>query len=234
MLTLISYNVMFTDIILQERHTALIKILRYNNPDVICLQEVLASVVPWFIQLLADLYTPIIFELLPIGRHYGELIFVKKEIQQISFECVPLPSKMGRALQHAEFKKGSEIFHVVTFHLESMNCSKVRRTQLELMWTRFSSLPNVIYCGDTNMTAKEKYVLPDNVYDSWEEIDQEIGTFTYHSHRYWDGNRQQRYDKVWISNDLKLVGFGVIGSKPLKELGGKWISDHDGLYVCVN
>ncbi len=233
MLTLISYNVMFNDILLEERHQALVVLLRKNLPDVICLQEVRSDAVSWFYCSLKDLYSSATSGLCPTGRDYGELIFIKKGIKQVSFECIPLPSKMGRALQHVKIKKGTEKYHIVTFHLESMNCSKVRRTQLDVLWQSVGQSSHLICCGDTNITTREKYMLSGNMRDAWEETDGKIGEFTYYSHRYWGGDRRQRYDKIWLSDDLQLTGFGVLGNKPLKELGNEWISDHDGLYLCV-
>ncbi len=90
-------------------------------------------------------------------------------------------------------------------------------------------MPNVICCGDTNQTITEKYDIPNNFSDAWEQTDGKIGKYTYFSGRFWDGDRKQRYDKIWFSNDLKLCGFGALGNKPIA--GGIWISDHDGLYA---
>ncbi|KKM46567.1 hypothetical protein LCGC14_1559670 [marine sediment metagenome] len=227
MLSVISYNVMFNNVYIQERHNALLALLKKNSADIICLQEVLTELVEWFSINLSG-YSPVMDILQPTGRAYGELVFVKNGIIPVMYECVPLSGKMGRALQHVEIKKDQVTYNVVTFHLESMNCSKVRRSQLETMWKHIAHLPNVICCGDTNQTGKELYTVPNNILDAWEQTNGKIGEYTYYSSRFWDGDRKQRYDKVWYSNDFTVAGFGILGNKPIAQ--GIWISDHDGLY----
>lgn len=216
---------MFNNILLEERHTVLIKLLKRNNPDIICLQEVLAPLTDWFIAEL-DGYLPMSKVLLPQGRPYGEMIFVRKDITALSTDWIPLPSKMGRALLHVKVKKAGKVWNIITFHLESLNCRKVRREQLAILWSTVANLQNVICCGDTNQTAKEVCVLPDNILDAWENTDHEIGEYTYFGHRYWGSSAKQRYDKVWYTNDLELVGFGIIGNN---KIGKVWVSDHDGI-----
>ena len=222
---------MFNEEHFAERHGALIELLRENAVDVVCLQEVLTPMVQVLITALGDIYTPVLYELQPAGRQYGELIFVSKDIQVLSYQCISLDGKMGRALQHTELQKDGVSYNVATFHLESMNCQKVRREQLKKIWSHCDSLSNVICVGDTNQTAKEQCVIPSNYLDAWEQTNGEIGEYTYYSGRFWDGDRKQRYDKVWFSNDLELLGFGVLGNKPVVD--GVWISDHDGLYCLL-
>jgi endonuclease/exonuclease/phosphatase family metal-dependent hydrolase len=229
MLSVISYNVMFNEEYLEQRHTTLLALIRDNATDVVCLQEVLEQVVDWFIGNLADIYTPVATKLQPLGRAYGELVFIKTEIATaVSYQCLELDGKMGRALQHVEVKKDNVLYNIMTFHLESMNCSKVRREQLDKIWLYASRLPNVVCCGDTNQTAKEKVQIPINFLDAWKQTDGRIGEYTYYSGRFWDGDRKQRYDKAWYSDDLQLLGFGVLGNKPIAK--NVWLSDHDGLY----
>ena len=232
MLSVISYNVMFNEEYLEQRHKALLKLLKDTSADVICLQEVLAPLVDWFVRELADIYTPVITKLQPAGKSYGELIFVKTETTSaLEYQCLDLGGKMGRALQHVKVEHNKVIYNVMTFHLESMNCKKVRREQLSKIWDYADDLTNVICCGDTNQTDKETSDLPDNVCDAWKQTDRKIGEYTYYSGRFWDGDRKQRYDKVWYSNDLTLCGFGILGNKPITK--GVWISDHDGLYALL-
>jgi endonuclease/exonuclease/phosphatase family metal-dependent hydrolase len=233
MLTVITFNVMFNDILLRERHRALIALLMKNAPDVICLQEVRKDLVPWFIESLSEQYQPVIFDLQPVHRKYGELLFTKHNIEALLFECIPLPSKMERALQYVKIRKDTEIWNVITLHLESLNCSRVRQQQLKIIWENYSDLSHTIFCGDTNMKESEKCDLPENIADAWDKTTKEIGKYTYYSNRYWDGNRKQRYDRIWLTNDIELDSFGLLGDKPLRGLRNKWISDHDGLYVSL-
>ena len=228
MLSVISYNVMFNQEHFIQRHKALLTLIRRNQADIVCLQEVLAEVVELLIDNLADIYTPAMTKLLPNGRAYGELVFVKKGITTLTHQYITLGGKMGRTLQHTEIEKDNVIYNIMTFHLESMNCRKVRREQLAKIWKHCSDLTNIVCVGDTNQTSKELYEIPDNVFDAWEQTDGEIGEYTYYSGRFWDGDRKQRYDKAWYTNDLQLAGFGVLGNKPIAE--NVWISDHDGLY----
>lgn len=219
---------MFNQEHFETRHKALLSLVRVNNADVVCLQEVLSPIVDWLVEMLKDMYSPVITKLQPLGRSYGELIFVKNGLDALEYNCVDLEGKMGRALQHVKVSKDNVIYSVMTFHLESMNCQKVRRMQLAKICLYIKELDNVICCGDTNQTAKEECKLSDNILDAWEQTDGKLGEHTYYSGRFWDGDRKHRYDKIWYSDDLSLAGFGVLGNNPIAQ--DIWISDHDGLY----
>lgn len=228
MLQVINYNVMFNPEYLPYRHKALIKLLNANKADVVCLQEVRTELVSWFIDKLAPNYIPVNKELLPIGRAYGEMIFIGTNVKLLSSDCFALESKMGRALLHAEIQRGSTIYNIITFHFESLNCKKYRQQQICTLWLRTVGLPNVICCGDTNMTDAEQYQIPANFLDAWKQTDKKTGEYTYYGDRFWGNQSKQRYDKMWYSNTLQLDGFGILGNKPIGP--GVWISDHDGLY----
>lgn len=233
MLSLISYNIMMDPPHFVERHVNLCKLLLSLTVDVICLQEVRMDVLPLLLEQLSVKYTPVNSSLQPTDRMYGEIILTRNSISQIAYSCHPLQSKQGRALQHAIVEKDNVRYNVITFHLESMNCQKIRRGQMKELWELTKNMKNVIACGDTNLTAKETthkdFNIPDNFIDVWEEL-KTPDEFTYYSGRFWDGDRKQRYDRVWISADLFPSSFGVVGHKPFNV----WISDHDGLYFTCS
>lgn len=226
---------MFNDIILQERHHVLVALLAKNNPDVICLQEVLSKLTGWFILSLEPKgYIPVCSTLVPSHRTYGELIFVRKEMVVLKYAHVPLPSIMGRQLFHAQIYFNSVVYNIVTFHLESMNNAKRRGEQLGILWERFGNLPNAIFCGDSNLKEGEEDRAPKNVYDVYSHTEGDIGKYTYWGYRYWDNEMKERYDRMWCSKNISVRSFGVLGNDPIESLQDKWISDHDGLIVTLD
>ena len=229
MFSITSYNVMFNDIILKERHNALMALLLKNKTDVICLQEVLGELVPWFITMLSADYRPVKPTLIPEARRYGEMIFVKHGIEILDDNQIQLESNMGRHLNHVCVEKEGIVYNIVTFHFESLNSKNIRARQRAVMWDKFQNLDNCIYCGDTNMKSTEELDLPERVLDAWEQTEGDAGEWTYWGHRYWENTVKERYDRIWYSRDLTLVGFGVLGNNPIQELDDYWISDHDGL-----
>lgn len=220
---------MFNEEYFEQRHNALLALIAANSVDVVCLQEVRAEVVDSFNKILGAIYRPVSTTLQPPNRLYGEMIYVKKELEICSFNVINLQGKMGRHLLHAIIKKNNILFNVATFHLESMNCKKVRREQLGVIWKYLSGRQKVVCCGDTNQTDKENYTVNESFYDVWKKTDRKVGKYTYYSKRFWDGDRKNRYDKFWVSNDIETLSFGILGNTPISK--GVWISDHDGLYA---
>jgi len=98
MLTVISFNIMFNDILLIERHYVLIVLLLKNNEDVICLQEVLKDLSEFLVIHLKPMYKCVCETILPKDREYGEMIFVKKDLQILDVNYTKLYSKMNRYL----------------------------------------------------------------------------------------------------------------------------------------
>lgn len=236
MVSVISYNIMMDQDYFVERHMALVELLVSTPVDVVCLQEVRYDILPILLSTLSKVYTPAIKQLQPQGRPYGEIIFTGKNVSQIAFECIPFnEGKQGRAVQHLKVEKDSTEFNIYTFHLESMNCQKIRRGQMEQLWDIVKNTENAVMCGDTNLTAKETthkdYYIPTWISDAWEETGQTIGEHTYYSGRFWDGDRRQRYDRVWITKDLYTTAFGILGEKQFEK--DVWISDHNGLFINV-
>ena len=226
MITILSYNVMFNDIHLKERHNELVQLVKKFSPDVICLQEVLASYVDFFLDHFTN-YTPVFETLMPKKREYGELILVRHDWTISHKECLPLTSIMGRSLLHCEISNGVKIYNVVTFHLESMHIKEFREEQLKTMWKVYGGLPNAIFCGDTNLTESESDGLPKGISDLWKVIGGPKST--YFGNRFWGKKNAERYDRVFFK-DLEAFSFRTIGYNPF-EIGGKdvWISDHDGI-----
>jgi len=228
MLVIVSYNVMMDNYYLPERYEALISLLLRHSIDVICLQEVRADYVDWFIKKLKKRYYPLSSVLLPKHREYGEMVF--NQYCHILYDCIPLDSKMSRVLHHVNIGK----YNIVTFHLESLSINaETRKRQLSTLWNLVSKLPNVICCGDTNQCNDEMVDLPRCFVDAWEQAaikGMKPSKYTYYGGRYWNKpTDNQRYDKVWYSNDTDLVNYSTIGGKSIRE--GVWISDHDGI-IC--
>lgn len=218
---------MFNNILLEKRHRQLVILLRHNNADVICLQEVLYGVVDFLIKSLEKNYVVVNDDL--GNRNYGELIFIKKGLKICDKKIIKLPSEQKRALQHVQISKENTIYNIVTFHLESGYYKhKKRSLQLRTLWLNFADLKNIILCGDTNLTEIETSNQPKHILDAWERTNGDIGRFTYYANRFWKSNNKQRYDRIWFSDKLTLTDFGILGSSSFNKC---WISDHNGLFA---
>lgn len=226
MITVLSYNVMFNDIHLHERHKRLVELVKKMSPDVICLQEVLREKVEFFLDNFSD-YQPAFEWLMPRERQYGELILVKWAFKIEHRECLPLNSVMGRALLHVRISRGAEQWNIVTFHLES-GLSEIRQDQLQQMWRVYGALPRTIFCGDTNLRETEADCLPKRIYDLWKSIGGP--KITYEAARFWGKKGQQRYDRFYFTNDLEPYSFKTVGYHPFQFVSTDvWISDHDAI-----
>lgn len=231
MITVLSYNVMFNDIHLHERHKRLVELVKKLSPDVICLQEVLKDKVEFFLDNFSD-YQPVFESLMPKERQYGELMLVKWGFKVEHRECLPLNSLMGRALLHARISRDSQQWNIITGHLESC-LAEVRKDQLEQLWRVYGNLPRVIFCGDTNLRETESDCRPKRIRDLWTTIGGP--KITYDAARFWGKKGKERYDRFFFSDDLEAISFRGVGYNPF-ELAGKdvWISDHDAIIGQFN
>jgi len=219
-----TFNIMMNDIFFSERLFLLIQMIKLNNIDIICLQEVCQV----SLQQLLKISNYKIYH--KSSCQYFNIIMVKTDIVVACHSIVKLNSKMGRTLNHLQILFNDKIYNIITFHLESLNCKKIRSQQIIEMWRFTSKLDNVICCGDTNQRVDENSHIPENFNDAWLQTQQTCGEHTYYASRYFGKSNKERYDKVYYSNDLELKSFGIVGDKCINNI---YISDHDGIIVKV-
>ena len=217
---LISWNIFFNIDNLEWRTRQICKKLLEHDADIICLQEV--SYFSWVIikELLCDKYTSAFespYKNNSGVRTFGEVILSKIEIVNKGF--YKLDSLQGRTCSWIDIGRN---IRVSTAHLESLKDKKdkdKRQRQMEMIKEHNTAL-TWIWIGDSNLGKGEK----NEMYES--------GIDTYHANRFNEKlNCSYEYDKVWISEDLRIKDFRVIGNEKVDD---KWLSDHDGILVEVD
>lgn len=132
-------------------------------PDVICLQEVTPSSLPFFLQsswLRRNGY----FISDPDGRtlnSYGVVMFVSNSLPLESFKMVSLPSEMDRSGLVATFfnpeQKPDTLFEICTVHLESLGTAPYRKKQLEMLVKELQPSPSAFILGDFNFGSRHSF-----------------------------------------------------------------------------
>jgi len=217
---IISWNIFFNIDNLEWRTRQICKKLLEYDADIICLQEV--SYFSWVIikELLCNTYTSAFespYKNNSGVRTFGEVILSKIKIVDKGF--YKLDSLQGRTCSWIDI--GLNI-RISTSHLESLKEKKYkekRQRQMEMIKEHNKHL-TWIWIGDSNLKKGEK----NEMYDS--------GINTYHANRFNEKlNYSYEYDKVWVSDDLRIKDFRVIGNEKVED---KWLSDHDGILVEIN
>ena len=167
---ILSLNIWFDVFLREKRYAAIHTALRNLSPDVCCFQEV----IPQFLDELSsnnwindyDISLESINEIKV--NSYGTLILVKKKYNA-SFQYYPFNhSEMGRSLNCATITTNSEDDNdktsikattttIATCHLESLNNSDMRKSQLEQIHELFNTVTfqtnHIIINGDFNFDS---------------------------------------------------------------------------------
>lgn len=201
-------------------------------PDVLLLQEVTRTT---YHAVLKPHLRAAGYQLLPEevpDRSYYELIAVRAPWAVRRHESEPLwKTQYGRWLHHAEIERQGETMTVWTAHLDSgpePGTSARRRAQALDIAQRLES--RSLFAGDTNLRDREWVEVKErvDVRDAWTEGgEQPDARFTWAS-----GPRKARFDRAWLSSDLELLDFELIGDAEVTGLGVP-PSDHRGLRFRV-
>jgi endonuclease/exonuclease/phosphatase family metal-dependent hydrolase len=140
---ILTWNIDNDLINISERVLGIVDLLRSQDPDIICLQEVTKVVYDILINKLVDY----IFTEYNNERSYTTIMAIKRGIDsQTSTSNIQLTSTMNREA----IVYGTENLCIVTFHLESGPVNKqVRRLQINQILQSLND-DKVILCGDTN------------------------------------------------------------------------------------
>lgn len=242
-LSVVSYNIWFDETDRNVRFDALLSLIKSNNPDIICLQEVVPEIYNLLkIQLSEYKY----FFPKQIKYRYGCVIFSKYIIENEYDHYYP-NSKMGRNLLAVNIKYNSSInITIATSHFESLfdetNSNNVKLEQYMYAQNILNKLYDdgypVILCSDTNILSnEEKYFFTDSrwndvFYDTSNDVSYE--TYTYDT----------KENKNLITRNIKEIrsridrimyrgGMTIKSSyyKLLRGIDGIEPSDHFGLFT---
>ena len=154
-ISILTFNVWFSEYYRNERIKEIIRIIMENKPTIICLQEVINETLSIILEndFIKKNYETSIKEL---NRVYGELILYSKKTKvNISNIHRFSLTRMERHINHIELELGSKKLNIITAHLESdFKYEWIKLNQLEEMLLNFTKNKNVIYAGDTNMSNK--------------------------------------------------------------------------------
>jgi endonuclease/exonuclease/phosphatase family metal-dependent hydrolase len=242
-LSVATYNRWFNPYMEKDRTDILTRILRLNEFDFICLQEVTSFLLTELMnqQWVRDNY--ILSNADPdnfVPPKYGNIMLVKRRWSQafVEFRKHLLPSRMERTLLVARFKTPDGYMDFATTHLESLNNPHIRAEQLEECF-KVLGTNQAVLCGDFNFSDDHiKHALENDElmkHTEWIDLDPK-GVPT--------GTPMREEDKAPTEQVIgrtdrfmfyKCSGYGLrhLGKEPF--IPGVYISDHIGLccYVTV-
>jgi endonuclease/exonuclease/phosphatase family metal-dependent hydrolase len=249
-LKFVTYNIWFGDLHCDVRWQALADLVRDIDPDFICFQEATKPFLnviqnqPWVREkyLMSDYHGSTF-------ASYGVVLLSKYPCKKL--EIHPYPSTMYRSLLIGTFDINGQEVAVATAHLESLDMSHFRRTQLILASELLAKFDHAFFMGDFNFDATTnfndpnepvlennniRYYMPQFV-DTWQNLhpDQLGATFdTTTNLMVMNSKRKKivRYDRILVkSSNWKPVSIEVIGNKEVTKIGDQSVfpSDHFGL-----
>lgn len=224
---IVTYNVMFNDIVRNKRTDLLLYLLQNLDADIVCLQEVTDS-----LKVRLETLPYNIIDMTP-ERRYREIVLYKNKYKILTKNVFHLYSNMERVINKITFIDNDNIFDCITFHLESLDSSYIRKYQIETLLRIIDKKIPCIVLGDTNLKKGENGLefYDKSFIDVWKFIGEPCrGEITSHGNRYFGTNVEERYDRVWVTRDsgMKISSFTLLGRKPVENV---WISDHDGIMV---
>jgi endonuclease/exonuclease/phosphatase family metal-dependent hydrolase len=158
-LKILTYNIWFESICMQQRMEAIGSIIEYEQPDIICLQEVTEDSLNLIHK---SKWIQSYYMTQPSLAPYFTLIFTR--FQPLHSFRLPFISEMARDLLtfiiSIPTSKGIEYLTIATSHLESEYRRKAsRRHQLESAFKFLSfesqTTSTGIFCGDMNLVGSE-------------------------------------------------------------------------------
>eukprot|EP00727_Mastigamoeba_balamuthi_P012540 m51a1_g7909 putative endonuclease exonuclease phosphatase family protein (898) ;mRNA; r:169301-174200 len=169
-LRVVTYNVLFHENAHGAlRHPRLLDVVRAEDPDVVCLQEVTP---PFLAQLLATAWVRDSYWISDcVGdtvTPYGTVMLAR--VPAAALTVTELPSRLCRRAIAALFEfEGNRSLAVVTAHLESFpEDSEWRRAQLACMAALAQQSPDAVIAGDFNFgDGPEDAGLPEGYADLW-------------------------------------------------------------------
>eukprot|EP01080_Neovahlkampfia_damariscottae_P000023 gene23-4274_t len=251
-ISIVSYNVWFSDHMKTERFSELLKISK--DSDVICLQEV----TPKNISYLKELdWIQEGYEVSDISGSsvipYGVVILSKIPLEKFSMKI--LKTNMCRMNLNAHISINDENVIISTVHLESLNHPDLRFDQLTSIFEYLDENSTNLIMGDFNFDSERNYNLNDgkslendnllkfpDYKDIWSLLnkDESSGkTFDTKVNTMLKGSREEvmRYDRIliksktWSPTAIEIIGNSSFG----QDQDGYDIfpSDHFGLKTII-
>tara|TARA_R110002110_G_scaffold33533_1_gene114836 strand:+ start:156842 stop:157888 length:1047 start_codon:yes stop_codon:yes gene_type:complete len=229
-----------------ERSAAVLKIIKSEEPDVICLQEVSAD---WAEAILnnpyiRDNFYSTDFNSERVKSYFGLSQIILSKYPIISAKVYGLPGYEIYTLLQAELQVGPSKVSVNNVHLHSSKqYSTFRKAQLETMFKILGEggEQTQIVAGDFNFgdDAEENRHISKAFDDLWLKLKNGDPGYTEDTDinkmrlNFKQASKQERYDRVLLNgNDneyLKPAFIKKIGTRPIDGGADTWPSDHFGL-----
>jgi endonuclease/exonuclease/phosphatase family metal-dependent hydrolase len=158
-ISVMTWNIWFDSFEYIKRMESIISIILSNQPDIVCLQEV----VPDFDYILnSSSYSNNILQhyncspFSNVNAGYGVITLSKKSIT-VNHEFINLPSSMNRQLLITSFQINGCWFAVGNVHLESLHNHKTRELQMQVANKELLKYSSAILVGDFNFCSERNY-----------------------------------------------------------------------------
>jgi tyrosyl-DNA phosphodiesterase 2 len=224
-LTLVTFNIWFSDFHAEERYRAIADVLSRKMPDVMVFQEVTPSALAVF---LAQPWIRVRYRRAEVTGgdvgNYGMLMLSRLPINDVTY--TRLPTNLARGFMTAELDTGGRPLTVVAVHLESGKAvAWLRARQLGRVLRTLRRTENAVVLGDFNMRDAENGRIGEPYRDVWPALrphddgyteDTSINLMRLDSK---DKQRHVRFDRVllkgggWAATDIELLGTEPISSK---------------------
>jgi len=217
-LTVLTYNVWFADLLFDIRAKTILQLILDNNPDIVCLQEVLPEFVRNHLakdKRIRDRYKYISDTTGDSVHPYGVVLLSRYPMARL--REIKLETGMGRVFLLGDFMINGSLVGIGTVHLESLGTSHIRAAQLRTIAdTLTKGYDHWIVMGDFNFDSEinfahglpplendvMKEIIP-NAIDTWLYINKDKSSGkTYDSNinkviRKWE---RMRYDRVMLQS----------------------------------
>jgi endonuclease/exonuclease/phosphatase family metal-dependent hydrolase len=237
-LSVLTFNIWFDAFALEARLTAFVDLLKKKMPDVVCIQEATPKRMKL---LLEDTWVRATFDSTDLEGEtfdawYGVALLVKRgsACAQVRFRSFGRNSDQGRKAVIVDFADLS----VSCVHLESLDSSDERATQLQIIKSMLGARPALI-CGDFNFDSLQNFK-PDSrplendrakeilagFVDAWEQLhpDERGATFDAVGNSMmactgetWFG----RIDRVFARATATVKSIEIVGNTPFGREGAR-------------
>ena len=202
----LSLNLWFSDYLRKERTLIFINYVLENQPDIICIQEVIAPVLAYIYQTIKDVYPHIHTSVEEFG--YGLAIISKLPIenrQNLQFN----ETKMNRGILYGKINNCI----VATTHLESefKKVNKFKIQQFNKMTELLTKYDKVIIIGDTNLTKydEDNIDIKDfkDVYLTFDNSKEKLYTYDGKENPILKNKIRSRVDRMFIKGEKSFKSF---------------------------
>ena len=204
----LSLNLWFSEYLRKERTLIFVNYVLENQPDIICLQEVIAPVLAYIYQSIKDVYPHVHTSVEDYG--YGLAIISKLPIENrknLNFK----ETRMNRGILYGRVKDCI----IATTHLESefRKVNKCKIEQFNKMMELLTNFDKVIIVGDTNLTKNDESSIDikdfRDVYLTYDNSKEKLYTYDGKENPILKNKIRSRVDRMFIKGEKSCRSFNI-------------------------